>query len=699
MARDLSRLLRPQSIAVLGGTWAESVIVQCQRMGYQGDLWAVNPRRDTLSGVPCFRTLQDLPSAPDAAFIGINRQATVAAMKELSAMGGGGAVCFASGFAESGELDLQQQLVEAANDMPFLGPNCYGIINFLDGALLWPDQHGGRRCESGAAIITQSSNILINLSSQKRGLPIAYLAAAGNQAQTTMAELAHGFLEDDRVRAIGFYIEGIADAQEFAEFAAKAEERGIPLAAIKAGKCDSSQAAAQTHTAALTGGGEASSAFLRQCNIAEATELSELIEMLKFMQLGSTLRGRKIMSLSCSGGEAGHVADLAIQHNLEFSPPTTTQKTKLESILGELVSITNPLDYHTFIWHDEEALYQTYSAALQGDNDLTILIYDYPRKDRCDLQDWQMPMKSFIRAVKDCHCLAAVVATLPENMPEEVAAQLWSANIAPMCGLSDSLSAFAAVANWRTNTIGQWRPLSPPSPNNAQNISKTLMLNEADAKQLLKKNGITVPNGQQIQTPEDATAIAKNNGKKTYAIKSLNLAHKTDVGGVRLHVVAADISSTIKTMPSTHGFLIEEMIENPCAELLLSACRDAVYGATLTIGMGGIHAEILNDTQTLILPLTKADVIAAIHRLRLSPLLLGTRGQRVADIAAAADIAIDIAHLLETQPAIADIEINPLILKEAGKGAIVADALIYMENLDNTRQAQQPTQTGGKTDD
>ena len=115
--------------------------------------------------------------------------------------------------------------------------------------------------------------------------------------------------------------------------------------------------------------------------------------------------------------------------------------------------------------------------------------------------------------------------------------------------------------------------------------------------------------------------------------------------------------------------------------------------------MGGIHAEILNDTQTLILPLTKADVIAAIHRLRLSPLLLGTRGQRVADIAAAAAIAIDIAHLLESQPAIADIEINPLILKEAGEGAIVADALIYMENLDNTRQAQQPTQTGGKTDD
>ena len=201
--RDLSRLLRPRSIAVLGAGWAANVIEQCAKMRFAGPVWPVHPTRAQIGGLPCVPSLADLPMPPDAVFVGVNRHASLDVVAELSAMGAGGAICFASGWEEAGEGALQARLVSAAGAMPILGPNCYGVINYLDGALLWPDQHGGRPVDRGVALISQSSNIVINLTMQARGLPVAYVACLGNAAQVGLAELAGAVLADDRVTALG----------------------------------------------------------------------------------------------------------------------------------------------------------------------------------------------------------------------------------------------------------------------------------------------------------------------------------------------------------------------------------------------------------------------------------------------------------------------------------------------------------------
>lgn len=211
MNRDLSRLLRPRSIAVLGGGWAANVVEQCRKMGFTGDVWPVHPSRSEIGGARTYRSLADLPAPPDATFVGVNRHATLDVVAELAAMGAGGAICFASGWREAGEGGLQERLVAAAGEMPVLGPNCYGVINYLDGALLWPDQHGGRPVERGVALISQSSNIVINLTMQARGLPVAYVACLGNAAQVGLAELGAALLADDRVSALGLYVEGAND--------------------------------------------------------------------------------------------------------------------------------------------------------------------------------------------------------------------------------------------------------------------------------------------------------------------------------------------------------------------------------------------------------------------------------------------------------------------------------------------------------
>ena len=201
----LSRLLRPNSIAVVGGGFfAPNVIRQSLKMGFAGDIWAVHPSKEEVAGVKAYKSLADLPAAPDATFIGVNRNLTIDVVRELRERGAGGAICFAAGFRETGHYDaegarLQDALLEAAGDMAVIGPNCYGLINYADGALLWPDQHGGRRLqegETGAAMITQSSNIACNLTMQARGLPLAFLMTAGNQAQTGISEMALGLIEE-----------------------------------------------------------------------------------------------------------------------------------------------------------------------------------------------------------------------------------------------------------------------------------------------------------------------------------------------------------------------------------------------------------------------------------------------------------------------------------------------------------------------
>ena len=192
MTRDLTRLLRPESVAVVGGgAWCLSVFEQLEKAGFAGPIWPVHPTKGAVAGLQAYPTVADLPAPPDASFVGVNRDATIDVVAALSDVGAGGAVCFASGFAEvETGAELNANLLGAAGEMPILGPNCYGFINALDGAMLWPDQHGLAPVDRGVAILMQSSNIAINLTMQRRGLPIAYMITCGNQAQTTQADHA-----------------------------------------------------------------------------------------------------------------------------------------------------------------------------------------------------------------------------------------------------------------------------------------------------------------------------------------------------------------------------------------------------------------------------------------------------------------------------------------------------------------------------
>src|SRR5699024_7250934 len=254
------------------------------------DIWPLHPYRDDIAGRRCYRSVDELPAAPDAAFVGVNRHATIDIVAALAAGGAGGAVLYASGFAEAADdgaagSALQQRLLAAAGDMPVLGPNCYGFINYLDNAPLWPDQHGGQHVERGVAIITQSSNLTISLTMQRRGLPVAYVVTVGNQAQTDLSSVAHGLLADERVTAIGLHIEGIHDIAAFEAMAALAHAQGVPIVALKPGRSAQARSVSLSHTASIAGSDAAAGAFLQRLGIARVQSPSALLDTLKLLRV------------------------------------------------------------------------------------------------------------------------------------------------------------------------------------------------------------------------------------------------------------------------------------------------------------------------------------------------------------------------------------------------------------------------------
>ena len=212
-------------------------------LGYEGEIWPVHPSRSEMHGLPVYKSIEDLPAAPDAAFIGINRELTVEAVRALKAKGAAGAICYAAGFSELDDRgsELQAELIREAGDMPVLGPNCYGLINYSDGALLWPDQQGGTRLEAGqrgVAIIAQSSNIAINFTMQQRGLPLAYILTVGNQALVGMAEMALALLDDPSVTVLGMYVEGFDSIEQMQALASKSRQLKKPVVILKVGKSE-----------------------------------------------------------------------------------------------------------------------------------------------------------------------------------------------------------------------------------------------------------------------------------------------------------------------------------------------------------------------------------------------------------------------------------------------------------------------------
>jgi acyl-CoA synthetase (NDP forming) len=681
--RNLERLLNPACIAVVGGRFAEAVIEQTRKTGFTGRIHAVNPRRKTLAGISCLTRIEDLPEPPDAVFLGIGREATIEAAGRLAAMGAGGCVCYAAGFAEAEDgAALQRRLVEAAGDMALLGPNCYGLLNLLDGVALWPDEHGARRVERGVALITQSGNIGITLSMQERSLPIACIVSVGNQAQLAVHDLIDVLTDDARITAIGLYLEAVPHPIAFARAALRCAARRLPIVAIKAGRSETGASVAHSHTSSLAGADAVVDAFLRRYGIVRVESLADLLETLKLLHVLGPLPGRQIGSLSCSGGDAAMVADLAASAGLVLPPLPDAVRADLAAALGPRVALANPLDYHTYIWADLEGMTRCFAAVLGAGFDATLLVLDYPRPTENDVRAWDVAAQAMTRAATASGSAALVVSSLPETLPRATREQLLAAGIAPMQGLPECLRAIASAARLEED----WQRLAQappplPLPEWAEfPTGEATLLGEHAAKSLLVANGVRVPAGEVVPV-EQAAAAAARIGFPVALKTAAAFGHKSEAGGVVLGLatpeeVAAAAAEMARLAPHV---LVERMLPAPVAELIVGVRFDPQFGPYLLLGAGGTLVELWQDTALLFLPVLPAEVRDALRALRIMPVLEGYRGREAADLDAAVEAIGRIGALaVAERHRLVEIEVNPLMVYSRGEGAIAADAVIRL---------------------
>jgi acetyl-CoA synthetase len=681
--RNLERLLRPKSIAVVGGRFAEEVIRQSRRLGFPGRIWAVNPKRKSLAGVPCLAHLDELPEPPDAVFLGVGREATVEAVEVLGRLGAGGAVAYASGFAEVADgIGLEQRLKEAAGDLAVLGPNCYGLLNLMERLALWPDEHGASPVERGVALITQSGNIGITLTMQTRALPIACVLSIGNQAVLGVHDFLEVLADDPRIGGIGLYLEAIPDVAAFARASLACADKRIPVVAIKAGR---SQAGARTtlaHTSSLSGVDALIDAYLRRYGVVRVDNLADLLETLKLLFVLGPLPGCRIASLSCSGGDATMVADLAAPLELELPPVPAEACAELSEVLGARVAVANPLDYHTYIWGNAASMRRCFAAVAGAGFDVTLLVLDYPRPDEDEIDAWDLAADAFVGAVQDVGARGIVVASLPESLPRAAAERIAAARLAPMQGLPECLRAVAAASGlskaWRR--IAERPPPLPPAEIYADSRSELILLSEAKAKQLLCARGIRVPRGA-VAPIARAMAAARRIGLPVALKTATSIAHKTEVGGVVLDLQTPEaVAEAARAMaPLGERVLIEAMLPTPLLELIVGVAADVQFGPHLVIGAGGRLVELVQDARVLLLPVDPDEVRAALADLRIAPVLRGFRGRPPADIDAVVDVICRLgAFALEEGARIVEIDINPLMVYPAPHGVIAADALIRL---------------------
>jgi acyl-CoA synthetase (NDP forming) len=445
----IQRLLAPRSVALVGGAWADAVAAASRAIGYAGELWHIHPKRPSTPEKPYYRCVDELPGAPDATFVAAPNVAVPAIARSLVQRESGGFVCFAAGFSETATEQgnrLTGELLESAGHLPFFGPNCYGFVNFFDGAALWPDQVVGKRCERGVALICQSGTIALNLLFNDRSLPIGYVLTVGNQTRLAVEDMIELLAEDDRVTAFGLYVEGIKDAARFARAVEKAHRVGKPIALVKAGRTEAAARTARSHTGALAGADVVFDAYCRQAGIARCDSLATLCETLKVLHLGGPLPGRRVMILGASGGDMAMTADAARDLNLTFPAVPEERFTRLREILTDRVQIANPFDFHTHIWFDRPALRAMFSVVQRSGYDAVGFMIDSPPAAKADPASYVAAIEEFIAAYPGADSRGAVICSLPESLSVEIREMCLAAGVMPLQGQRQALEALDLTA-------------------------------------------------------------------------------------------------------------------------------------------------------------------------------------------------------------------------------------------------------------
>ncbi len=713
---DPAPLLAPRSVAVVGanerpGSYGDNVVRNLAAAGYEGAVWGVNPKRETVHGHPCVPSVADLPEPVDAVVVAIPAAGVPAVVREAGERGCGGAVVLSAGFGETaGGAGLEAELRAAALDsgLPLCGPNGNGVVAVGARAPLWGDSV--QRLEPGpVALITQSGNVGVNALGSRRGLGFHTVVSTGNQAVLDASDWIEAVAALDGVGSIALFVESDGDGARLARALGRCAERGVGVAALKVGSSAAGARAAGAHTGALAGEWRVFAALLEEAGAALASDPGELLELARCL---AQPRARPsgaggLAVLTCSGGDSGIAADLADRLGLELPELAAATRERLAALLPGAATIANPLDYTSLLW-DQPAVLEEIAAAVGADPgvDQLLLLFDQPEGLASDVAaEWEAVRAALLAGAERSGAAVLLGSTLPELLDRASARELAARGIATAAGLGEALVCAKALRAPRAEP-GRLEEIAvaaegaaPPGAEYAEVAAPPRTrsfrdggqdrdrggdgagwLGEAEAKALLRDGGLAVPVGEEVADAVAAVAAAAQVGMPVaLKLSSPFLQHKSEAGALALGLgdavevrVAAE---RLLGLPEAAGatLLVERMYDVNGPELFFAAHRDGVV-PVLVVGLGGVWTEAFDDVALIPLPAEPAAVERALRGLRGAALLEGARGGVAWDPAAAARFGSRLGQLLLERD-LDLLEVNPAVLLDGSAGCIALDAV------------------------
>jgi acetate---CoA ligase (ADP-forming) len=683
---SLDRLFRPRSIAVVGastrpGAIGLRVIRNLRRMGFEGDIIAVNPRYQEVEGLPCVPSVEALPPGVDSVFIAIPAEQGPDVLDAAGRHGIRSAFVNASGYADGSAAGrvLQQRLAAVArtHGIAMCGPNNMGLINVHDRIAIWTQLEMTDVRPGPVAVISHSGSIALALAQDERKLGLAYLVTAGNEAVLSAADYLDYIVRDDRVGTILLFLECIRDPAHFGAAALDANAAGKRLVVIKAGASSRARALVAAHTDSLAGDDDVYDAFFEKHAILRARDLDEMVETAVLVtSYPAPPPARHFVPVTLSGGEAAIIADVSAQVGLVLTPLSEATIERLRPAFPAFAHPDNPLDGWGLGFDSDR--FGAILDALAADETIGVigLAIDAPAAGGADTVYALAIAAHATRLAASGKHIVFFNNTAGAGPNAQVRDRLAPARIPYLAGMRPALG---AIANWLHLPQGAPDADAPRMVESGPHAASALgpQLDERQLHDALAEAGVPMVSTYVVRSPEMAVQVAAALGYPVVLKgRAAHLPHKTEHGLVRLGIDSPvgvtkaydELAASMRRLsPLDAGEIIVQPMLRDGVELIIGIRNDHAFGTLVVVGLGGIFVELVRSTAVRLAPVDVDKARDMLARTRARDLLNGFRGSGPYDIAAAADAIAAFSRFgMATQGLIESVEINPLIVLKRG---------------------------------
>ncbi len=700
-------MLHPRNIVLVGatdkpGNYAERIWNNLVKYKYEGGLYPINAKRDTVWGVTCYKDFASLPEKPDHVLVLVPARFAVQVIRDAAAAGARSATIVTSGFSELQDEDSQRLAAELQaavreTGLAVTGPNCLGNLSAGEKLFTNIDDRIVTMEQGAVAIAGQSGAIVmaIRQALEDRGVGVGYMVTTGNEAGLETPDLMAYFAADPSIRVIVVYLEGVRNTKAFRDACKAARAAGKPVIALKLGASEGGRAAAMAHTGALAGSIETFDAISTREGVIRVRGLDELVETTECFVHAELPKGNRLAAVTLSGGKRGLLIDAFYSAGLNFAPLGKDASEKLAAMLGPGSIVGNPLDAGFAAVVDPSVYMKSIKIMIDDpDTDIVIIDAELPKAPH-ELRERNL------RIVNDMAAAASkpviYISAMSIGFTEHTKALRKSLpHIAVMQGLDRAVGAIKELIDYAaldknvpdlvSNSTAQARKLLENTLKNAEGAA----LDEVASKKLLKAYGIPISKEAIAQTAAEAVKIAKTIGFPVVAkVVSPDILHKSDIGGVVLNLSSAaevkkafnDIAARVKKLknkPKLEGILIAQQVKADL-ELVVGASLDAEMGPVVLFGTGGIDIELMKDVALAGAPIDASEAKKLISRTKAGVKIKGYRGKPALHEASAVKALVGLSNLIaDAGGRIASIDVNPFLIN--AKTGVAVDALVVLNN-------------------